>query len=129
MRAPSPSDRATVSSRAARSSRSTTSMDPSVDSTWRATRAPTAPTPITAMLVTSPSQGVVGELLPAASLRRHPTGASDPQHRGDGPGDAKCDERPAQHLHEDLPERGSRTSVRGASWNRTNDLTLIRGAL
>ena len=50
-------------------------------------------------------------------LRADTIGTPEPQSGGDERSHADGDECPTDHLH------------RGASWNRTSDLTLIRGAL
>ena len=58
-----------------------------------------------------------GEFAPTTGLRADTIGTPEPQSGGDERSHADGDECPTDHLH------------RGASWNRTSDLTLIRGAL
>jgi hypothetical protein len=64
---------------------------------------------------------LAAELAPAAALRGDLTRASELQRRRGDPGEGEG-ERGA-------PDGLEKVRHRGASWNRTSDLTLIRGAL
>ena len=58
-----------------------------------------------------------GELAPSSGLGRRAAGTTQTQRGGDQTRQPDGHQGPSNHLH------------RGASWNRTSDLTLIRGAL
>jgi hypothetical protein len=72
-----------------------------------------------------------GELAPATVGWRCASRAAEPEHCSDQAGDAQGDEGSTDHRHSWclLGVRRGSMRMRGASWNRTSDLTLIRGAL
>ena len=57
-----------------------------------------------------------------AALRRHPAAAAEAQHTGDEAGQPERHQRSTEEPHQRLARRG-------AEWNRTIDLILIRDAL
>ena len=91
-------------------------------------------------MFTSSPEILAGERTPRTALRRRRRRSAKSNHRGcetpQGHGDdgsAECFQRSSPARMRDHLRQNRRWDMRirlcGASWNRTSDLTLIRGAL
>ena len=109
-----PSEPTTASRRAVSGSTTARSSTGPRARSWRAARAPTAPTPTTTARIGWRSGS--DELAPAAPLGTGGLAAPQPDGRRGQPGEGHG-------------QQGASFHDGGASWNRTSDLSLIRAAL
>ncbi len=75
------------------------------------------------------------DLAPTTRLRWYAPGSPGTQNGSDGGRPCQSNQRPSQKFHKTHPNEPrlrcnqDKNCQRGASWIRTSDLTLIRGAL